>query len=428
MALIVFLVALLLGVSLDIPLIYLMFFGYACFFIQAVCSGFGIVEILKFSLLGAAQAKNILILFVLIGMLTGSWRICGTIPYIVYRSVELISPTFFVLSAFLLSMLLSVLIGTAFGTVSIMGSILMILSGLIGADGVMTAGAVLSGAYVGDRTSPMSSCARLVCDTTGTDYYDNIRGWIKSILWPLLLTIIAYAVFCRVAGAAVMDGSFLKVLPASFVFGPELLLPAALLLLLSLLKINVRLNMLLSVITAAILAVYVQQISLPELLQSMLYGYRPPDSAPQLLSNFAGGGLWSMLNAGIIVGVSSAYMGIFECTGMLGRIESFSAGLNRRIGRYETCLTAAVCTSALACNQTLAILLTKLFCGKNYDNAKDLAQDIVDTTVVISGIIPWSIACAVPLTIMQADKRAILFAFFCYLVPAVNWLVRRRSV
>lgn len=424
MAMGIFLAGLIACVFLDISILYAMLFGYACFFVQACYQGHSLASILHFSLSGVRKSQNILILFVLIGMLTGSWRASGTIPYLVYNSVDWINPRFFVLSAFVLSTLMSSLIGTSFGTASIMGTVLVILAEINGVNLAMTAGAVLAGAYFGDRCSPMSSSARLVCDLTRTEYYDNIGMWLQTVAIPYGLSIAAYVLFCRTEQAQVLDAAFLQEFTLYFRFNWLLILPALTLIALSLYKINVRLNMLLSVLLACALCLFVQDSTWTQVLAALVFGYDSP-AATQLGAMFSGGGIVSMLRAGAIVLIASSYVGIFEATNMLKNIEGASAVLSRKIGAYGATLLAGMGTSMLACNQTLAILMTDLLCNRNYTSQKRLALDIVNTTVLISGLIPWSIACAVPLAIMKADSSAIVYAFFLYLTPLWNLLIAK---
>lgn len=424
MSMLIFLIGLLVCVVMDISILYAMFFGYVCFFTQAARAGYSTKQILQFSVQGIAKSKNILMLFVLIGMLTGSWRASGTIPYIVYTSVDWISPRFFVLSAFLLSTMMSSLIGTSFGTASIMGVVLIILAELNGVNLVMTAGAVLSGAYFGDRTSPMSSSARLVCDITHTDYYENIGMWLQTVAIPYGLSIAAYVVFCRIELAQSVNTDFLQEFHSYFNLSWVLILPALTLIVLSVFKVNVRLNMLLSVLLACVLCIVNQGSSILMVLNTLMFGYSI-SSQGQLGSMIAGGGIISMVRAGAIVLIASSYVGIFEGTNMLSRVETASAAINKKIGAYATTLLMGTLTSMVACNQTLAIMMTNLLCHKHYASSKRLAMDIANTTVLISGIIPWSIACAVPLAIMNVDSSAIIYAFFLYLTPLWNLMIAK---
>lgn len=110
----------------------------------------------------------------LIGIITGLWRVGGTIPYCIVMGVKLVTPGLFLVVAFLLCVALSYVLGTSYGVSSTMGVILMALARSGGVDPIITAGVILSGVYFGDRCSPASSAASLVAAVTDTDLYQNV--------------------------------------------------------------------------------------------------------------------------------------------------------------------------------------------------------------------------------------------------------------
>jgi NhaC family Na+:H+ antiporter len=145
-------------------------------------------------MMGKGSKKSLVVLkiFVLIGIITAVWRACGTISFIVYYAIAFMSAKYFILSAFLLSCLVSFLLGTSLGTVGTMGIVLMVLAKSGSVDINMAAGAVIAGAYFGDRCSPMSSSASLVAVLTRTNLYVNIKNMIKTSILPFALSIIGY--------------------------------------------------------------------------------------------------------------------------------------------------------------------------------------------------------------------------------------------
>ena len=116
----------------------------------------------------------------LIGALTASWRASGTIAYLVSYASEIISPSWSLLGTFILNAALSSLIGTSFGTAATMGVVTMSLCVGMGVSPFWAGGAALAGAYVGDRCSPVSTSAQLVCAVTGTELYKNIKNMLRT--------------------------------------------------------------------------------------------------------------------------------------------------------------------------------------------------------------------------------------------------------
>ena len=123
-------------------------------------------EMLHLSFEGIHTTKNVLITLALVGILTASWRICGTIPYIVYYAAQWCHPTIILTASFLLCGLISMLMGTSFGTAATMGVICMTMTNSMHIPAVYAGGAILAGVYIGDRCSPMSTSALLVATIT----------------------------------------------------------------------------------------------------------------------------------------------------------------------------------------------------------------------------------------------------------------------
>lgn len=144
-----FLAALAVCIGTGTELLYALLFGMLCFSWYTVKKGRTPGNVLRLLLCGMARVGNIIIIFVLIGCLTASWRVGGTIPFILYYSVDLIEPRYFVLCTFLLCCMMSFLTGTSFGTSSTMGVICMMISNAAGLNPMLTAGAVLSGIFSG---------------------------------------------------------------------------------------------------------------------------------------------------------------------------------------------------------------------------------------------------------------------------------------
>ena len=142
-----------------ISIVYALMAGYLIFFGYGLVRGHSAAELLRMSGSGVRKVRNILITFGLIGMLTALWRAAGTIPAVVSYSSQLIRPSAFFMFVFLLNCLVSVLTGTSLGTAATMGVICMAIGSAMRMSPVITGGAVISGAYFGDRCSPVSTSA-----------------------------------------------------------------------------------------------------------------------------------------------------------------------------------------------------------------------------------------------------------------------------
>lgn len=424
-ALSLFCIMLLTCVAMEIPLFLAMLAGLAIFWIYTIYKGNSIKKVLEMSWQGVSTVKNILIIFLLIGVLTGLWRAAGTIPVIIVNATGFIIPENFLLMVFLLNCGVSVFMGTSFGTAATMGVITMMISNAMGFDPMWTGGAILSGIYFGDRWSAVSTSALLVATVTKTELYDNLKCMFKTALIPFIFSCIIYLAvgFTSNVNNVQMDvaSMFTKIFNLHIIC----VLPALVILVSAAMKVKVRYAMLMSIIAAFAIAYYVQQEDLINIFNIMILGYIPKDDA--LVDMLSGGGVVSMLNTTAIVCVASCYAGIFAGTPLLKSIEDIINKISQQLSAVKVTAITSVIVSCIACNQTLAIMMTNQLCCKLYKNNRELAIDLEDTAVVISPLIPWCIAGAVPLAIVGAPMTSFLVAVFLYLLPLYRCLWNNRK-
>lgn len=364
---------------------------------------------------GILTAKNILIVFVLIGMMTALWRACGTIPFIICHATRLLRPEVLLLVSFLLNSALSVLTGTSFGTAATIGVICMAMGVSAGANPMLLGGAILSGAFFGDRCSPFSTSALLVSELTKTSIFDNIKNMVRTAWLPFLLTCILYGAFGFQLHSQAETTDLTALFGREVVLHPAAILPAIVILILALMRIPVKFAMLASIAVSLIVGFFIQDLSFSDLPQLLLSGYHAADL--EVAAFLDGGGILSMVKVAAIVCISSSYAGIFQNTGLLDGLKNGLSKLGSRITPFGAILTAAIGTSMIACNQTLSIMLTRQLGNDLEPNNSRMALDLENSAVVVAPLIPWSIAGAVPLATIGAPMSSLLAAFFLYLVP-----------
>lgn len=404
-------------------ILYALLAGLIIFSLYGKKQGYSWRQISRMALQGAWKVKNILLTFILIGMLTALWRQAGTIPAIICYTVRLIKPSTFLLMTFLLNCLISVLTGTALGTAATIGVVCATMASALGIPSWMTGGAILSGVYFGDRCSPVSTSALLVAELTETGIYTNIKNMIKSALAPFTITCILYlTVSIQLHGKTEMPD-------LGHAFGSEFrlswiaLLPAAVILLLSVMQAGVKIAMIASIVTAIPVCIGLQNMAFTELPELLLNGFHSTDVAVAAMLN--GGGITSMLKVGAIVCISSSYSGIFQATGILNGFQKMVCLLANRTKPYFAVLVTSILTSVMACNQTLAIMLTGQLCSRTEPDKLRFANNLEDSAVIIAPLVPWSIACAVPLTAAGAPGYSVLFAVFLYLLPLCDLVLKK---
>lgn len=406
-----------------ISLLWALTFGLVCFSGHAHSVGLPFPVIGKLLLQGVMRIANILAIFTLIGILTGVWRISGTIPMLIDWALSLINPTFFVLWSFLLCAALSSLIGTAFGTVSTLGVVCMLMAHTAGFNETLVGGAILSGIYVGDRCSPMSSSAALICALTHTDIYGNFKRMLKTGSTPFLLACLGYALLSLLGAQHAMPQDATEALREHFTFHFFVLLPAVVILLFGILRIDVKIAMATSIVCASAAAVFLQETPLSTLFSTMMLGYKAPIGELNILN---GGGIISMSAVAAIVALSSSYSALFEKSRLLDSFEYMIERLAMRIGAFRATALVGVLATGLCCNQTLAIIITRQLCAHAQHNRREMAMYLENSVVLLSAVLPWSIAFSMCGLTLQQGPEIIPFALYLWMVP-LYWCLRSRN-
>lgn len=425
----VFLSALILSIIFKVQILVPVTIGMISLTAVGLYRGYSPKTMAGFILQGMKRSLGVIKIFVFIGMITGIWRGCGAIPYLVYQSIRLIHPSLFLVLAFLVTATVSYMLGTCFGTASTIGVVLIVIAKSGGISVPLAAGAILSGAYVGDRGAPTSSCANLVATFTGTELYGNVKNMMKNALVPLLLTTGIYLIFSFGNPLQTANTGIMTELSIAFSFNWTLLIPALIILILPMFKVRVVTAMGTSVLMACILAFVVQGISLESIAGILIFGFSMENN-PVLGPVLSGGGLLSMVKTGALVLISSSYSGIFKGTGMLDDIQTKVELLCEKIGNFPAMILTGTGCLMVACNQTLAIMMVEQLMGNPYKERGDnqeLAMQIADSVVPIAGLIPWAISCTVPLTAMDAPTSSVIYGCFLYLLPLWAYIRYRRK-
>lgn len=411
-----FCLLLILSLILHFSIVTAMLGGLVLFLGFGAYKGFSARELAAMAISGVKKASNILITLLIIGVLTAMWRAAGTISTIVSYSAGLLKPSVILLMSFLLNCLVSFLTGTAFGTGATMGVICGAIASAMGVSPVLAGGAILSGAFFGDRCSPVSTSMLLVSEVTQTEPYENIRTMFRTAAVPFIAACVIYTVL-GISGKSGGDVPDLQgIFSAEFTLSWIALIPAAVILILALLRVKVKKAMLLSILSALPVCMLLQKFRLDELARFAVFGFQAKSEAIGRLLN--GGGVLSMVRGVAIVCISSAYSGIFEKTGLLTGIRGYIAALAGKTNAFAAVLVTAFLTSMAACNQTLSIMLTDQLCRELMPDKKRFASWLEDTAVLTAPMIPWSIAGSTVLYSSGMPLTAIAAACYLYLVPA----------
>lgn len=418
------------GVIKNIFIGYMLIICWAIFVLIAIKRGYKIKEVMKMSYDGGKKTFVVIKILLLIGMVISIWMASGTIPTIVYYCIKYIRPDMFILSTFLICCITSFLTGTSSGTVSTVGIPLIILARSGNVNIGMAAGAVMAGAFFGDRCSPMSSSAALVANITETDIFKNIRNMLYSAIIPFVLSLIFYFLLSKYQPLKALSNNLSRELMNTFNIGIVMLIPALIILILTLFKVNVSKSMLLSIMAAFILTIIFQSRSIKDAVYYMLFGFKLENSNP-LKSIIKGGGIISMLRTCLVLFTSCALAGIFEGISMFDRIKEIL--LNKQLIKdklFGATAVISVITAVFGCSQATAVVMTNEIMKDSYGskNKYTLSLAIENSAIIISALIPWNIAALMCTTVLNVNMASYVpFAFYLYMVPLTYYLYLKYS-
>lgn len=397
--------------------------GFFSFFAVGVRRGTSAPALVKMAGEGMRTSFKVLRILLLLGLLTALWRAGGTVAFFVWAGVQLITPATFTLVAFLLASIFSLAFGSCFGVVGTAGVILMTIARSGGANLVVTAGAIMSGIYFGERLSPASSSAALVSAVAKVDQHAfQMRMW-RSTPVPFLMTLILYGALSVRFPIQAVDTQVVAALQEGFSLTWPTILPAAALLILPWLRVSAMTSIIVSCALSAGCALFVQGLPLEEMLRACALGYRP--ALPALMELMSGGGLISMVGVCLIVILSCAYSGMFNGTGLLIPVTDRIGTLTHRIGLFGAHVVVSLGCCALFCNQTVGIVMSGQLLEEEYRRrdlpAMELAVNIGNSVINLAGLVPWAIAATVPLTTMEMGASILPLSFYLYLLPMWCW-------
>lgn len=357
-----------------------------------------------------------------VGLIISSWIICGTIPMLVAYGLEVIHPTYLYALAFLVPVLFSTLTGTSWGSAGTVGVVIVGIAGAMGADLGITAGAVIGGAYFGDKMSPLSDTTNMAALATDVDLFDHIHSMMYTTLPSAIIALVAFFVLGYIHPpeiATVDSGStvpFLAALRSVFEFNVLLLLPPVIVLIGSWRRKPTVPTLMISMLSACALTLVFQRFSLADLTQALNQGFdvsmapwagEVPDGVSQLLNR---GGLYALIEA-IVVAFT-----VFIYVGALDNIQAMPTVVDRVFGfarsRKSTILAslaATAFTNSLTSNQYATSFIVGDAFKDKYDRLgiprKVLSRSLEDAGTMLESLVPWH-----PTAVFMVATLAVPFA------------------
>ena len=412
-----------------------MFIGVVIAAIVAMTLGYKWADLEGMMIDGISKAMQSLLILAIVGMMIGAWLLSGTIPTMIYYGLKLLSPKIFLVATLLICSITSLATGTSWGTMGTMGLALIGIGTGLGMPIGPTAGAVISGAYFGDKMSPLSDTTNLAPAMAGTDVFTHVKYMLKSTTIAYLIAIVFFGVygFTHVSGEMV-EGSQAEVimngLQNSFNINPLLLLPPLIVILAIALKIPAIPGITLGFLVGAIMApIFQPGVGISELLDASLNGFVCETEIESLNDLLSSGGLLSMGFSILMVIIAMMYGGIMEGTGqmevLIKALLKVIKGPAALIGATEaTCIFA----NAIMAEQYISILIPGRMFAPAYRekglHPKCLSNALESAGTVTSCLIPWNTCGMFIASTLKIGTAAYApWAVFNYTMPLVCFIM-----
>ena len=382
-----------------------------------------------------AKGMPAILILITVGAMVGTWMASGTIPMMIYYGVQIVSPKWLLVTAFLITCLVSVATGTSWGSVATMGVALMGIASALGVNPAATAGAVIAGSYFGDKISPLSDTTNLAPLAAGSNLYEHIGHMFWTTVPATIVSLVVYAIVglnANTAAGATSEAvtNMMAQLDQMYDWNILILLPVILVLAGSLLKLPTIPVMILSTVVAGVEGIFMQGISLGNVLTSTVSGFnvtmitRPgfdaANAAFEVTKLLNRGGMNGIMSTTLLVFCAFCFAGIMSRAGCLEVVLKAILSVAKTTGSLIlatviSCITMALTTG----NSYLSILIPGEMFRDAYKerglHPKNLSRTLEDAGTVFVPLVPWSAAGAYMAATLGVETLDYLpWAILCY--------------
>ena len=412
-----------------------MFIGVIIAAIVGMTLGYKWSDLESMMIDGISKAMQSILILAIVGMMIGAWLLSGTIPTMIYYGLKLLSPKVFLVAALLICSITSLATGTSWGTMGTMGLALIGIGAGLGMPIGPTAGAVISGAYFGDKLSPLSDTTNLAPAMAGTDVFTHVKYMLKSTMLAYGIALVFFGVygFVHASTGAVDDSQAVIIMEGirdNFNVNPLLLLPPLVVILAIALKIPAIPGITMGFIMALILApIFQPGVGISEMLDASLNGFVCETDVESLNDLLSSGGLLSMGFSILMVLIAMMYGGIMEGT---RQMEVLIEALLKVVKGPAALIGATEITTFLAnvvmAEQYISILIPGRMFAPAYRekgiHPKCLSNALESAGTVTSCLVPWN-TCGMFIASTLGIGTAVYapWAVFNYTMPIVCFVL-----
>ncbi len=381
-----------------------------------------------------------ILILLMVGALAGTWLISGIIPTMIYYGLMILNPAIFLPATVIICAIISLATGSSWTTSATVGIALIGIGKALGVPMGMTAGAVISGAYFGDKMSPLSDTTNLASAMAGAKLFDHIRYMMLTTVPSVLVTLVVFVFLSltqKTSGQA-ETADMLRVIDASFNTSPLVLLVPVIVIFMIVRKTKPLIALLAGTLLGGLFAVIFQPdivasvagaealnatTAYKGVMNAMTRDVAVTTSSDSLNDLFSAGGMKGMLGTIWLIMCAMVFGGVMEAIGALSRISKALLSLAKSIfGLFAATVASALSLNLTASDQYLSIVVT----GKMFDKAyrdkglapENLSRTIEDAGTVTSVLIPWNTCGAYQSGVLGVSvSEYFMYAVFNYVSP-----------
>ena len=377
-----------------------------------------------------------ILILLLVGSLSASWLISGIVPAMIYYGIQLINPTFFLPSAVIISAIISIVTGSSWTTSATIGIALIAIGKALGIPSGIVAGAVISGAYFGDKLSPLSDTTNLAAAMAGSSLFTHIRYMLYTTIPSISITLIVFILisFNIDSGELSSSQNLLSSIQESFYITPWLFVVPLVVIVLIIKKVSPIISLFVGTILGLGLAYYFQTIifsgsffeNYRYYLNAISSGVSIQTSNQALNDLFIAGGMEGMLGTIWLIICAMVFGGIMESIGALSRISKALLALGDSIfSLFASTLASCLAINLTASDQYLSIVVPGKMFSKAFEEKnlapENLSRTLEDSGTVTSVLIPWNTCGAYQSGVLGVGVgEYFIYAVFNYVSPLMT--------
>ncbi len=383
-------------------------------------------------------ATPAILILLMVGALSGTWLISGIIPAMIYYGLQILSPEIFLPGACIITALVSLFTGSSWTSVATIGIALVGIGNVLGQNEAAVAGAIISGAYFGDKMSPLSDTTNLASAASNTELFVHVRYMALTTVPSIVIALIVFAFLGTTSGdnaATLRTEEISAILRTSINLTPWLAIPPVIIIALILRKVAALPAIFCGVLLGALFALLFQPELLGKVTQSGTYvsimTTMYADSAivtgdPMLDELLTAGGMQGMLATIWLIISAMSFGGIMESSGFLSRITGFLVSRARSdLGLVSATAGTCIFTNVTAADQYLAVIVPgRMFAPAFAERglaSQNLSRTLEDAGTATSPLVPWNTCGAFHAGVLGVSTLAYApFAVFCYLSPVMT--------